>query len=120
MSVGRLLDDVEHIRPERRDELAGVDGADPPDHARSQIFLDAFGCRRRTHAQELCPKLETMVAIIGPGSGGLNRFTRRYHRSLTDEGDQVPLPSYLHAQHAEAAVGIMEGDALNQAAQLFA
>ena len=42
-ALGGLLDHLEHLHPEDRHELAGVDRADAADHPRAQVLLNAFG-----------------------------------------------------------------------------
>ena len=46
-TFGLLLDDVEDLLAEGADQLAGEMRADALDHARAQVLLDAFECRRR-------------------------------------------------------------------------
>jgi hypothetical protein len=45
--LGLRFDRVEHFLPEGANELLGVNGANPPDHAGAQILLDAVDRRRR-------------------------------------------------------------------------
>jgi hypothetical protein len=60
------LDDVEHLLSESAQQFLGVDRSDAPDHARGQIFLDAFdGCWGRG-LEEAGLELLTMSSVIRP------------------------------------------------------
>ena len=111
------LDDIEDLLAERPHKLAGVDRADPPDHARAEILLDALDRRRRGRADETRLELLAVGAVIDPLAGGGDPFPRRHHGGVADHGDQVAMPPRPGPQHAEAVLGIVEGDALDQPGQ---
>ena len=54
-TTGLRLDRVEHLLAERPDELLGVNRADPADHSRTEVFLDALDRRRRGGSSETAP-----------------------------------------------------------------
>jgi len=47
----------------------------------------------------------------------LDKLAGGDHRGMPDEGDEIALASRFDAQHAEAVVGVVEGDAVDQAGQ---
>ena len=60
------LDHVEDLLAERPDQLAGVDRADAPDHARAEILLDALDGGRLGGAHEARLELLTVGAVVDP------------------------------------------------------
>ena len=114
------LDDVEDLLAERADQLAGVDRADAPDHARAQVLLDALHGRRRGGAHEARLELVAVGAVVDPLARGRDPFSGPDHGGVTDHGDQVAMAASLGPKHAEAVLGVMEGDALDQARQNLA
>ena len=59
--------------------------------------------------------MDTVRAVIGPGPARLNELAGRDHRGMADEGDEIALTASFNPQHAEAVLGVMEGDAVDQA-----
>ena len=47
----------------------------------------------------------------------LDELAGRDHRGVADDGDQVALAARLDPQHAEAVLGVVEGDPLDQPGQ---
>ena len=47
----------------------------------------------------------------------LDELAGRDHRGVADDGDQVALAARFDPQHAEAVLGVVERDALDQAGQ---
>jgi hypothetical protein len=45
----------------------------------------------------------------------LDELVGRNHRCMADEGDEIALAAGFDAQHAKTVVGIVEGDAVDQA-----
>jgi len=45
----------------------------------------------------------------------LDELAGRDHRRVTEDGDQVALAAGFDAQHAEAVLFVVEGDALDEA-----
>src|SRR6516225_433703 len=112
-----LLDDVEHGFAEGADELLCVDRPDAAKHAGAQIFLDALDCRRRRCLEERGSELDAMRAVVDPGPARLDELAGGDHRGMPDQGDEIALATRFDAEHAEAVVGVMEGDAVDQPRQ---
>ena len=107
------LDDVEHLLAERADQLAGINRTDAPDHARAEILLDALDRRRGGGADEARPELLAVGAVVDPLPGGGDPFPGRHHGGVSDCSDQLAMPPRPSPEHAEAVLGIVEGDALD-------
>ena len=107
------LDDIEHLLAERPHQLAGIDRADAPDHARAEILLDALDRGRLGGANEARLELLAMGAVVDPLPGGGDPFPGRHHGGVADHSDQVAMSPRSGSQHAEAVLRIMEGDALD-------
>src|SRR6476659_4166869 len=60
-----------------------------------------------------------MRAVIGPGAAHQHPLTAENAGGMADDGDQVPLSTRLHAQHAEPTLLVVVGDTLHQASQRF-
>src|SRR5467141_3852822 len=110
-----LLDDVEHGIAEGAHELLRVDRPDATDHAGAEILLDPFDSGRRCGLEERGLELDAVGAVVDPGSARLNELAGRDHRRVTEDGDQVALAAGFDAQHAEAVLFVVEGDALDEA-----
>ncbi len=118
--AGRVdLDDVEHRLAEGLHQPLRVGRTDAADHARAEVALDALDRRRRRCLEEVGSELQAVRAVVGPGTGSLNPFAGRDHRSVTDDGDEVALPARLQAQHAEAVFLVMERHALDQPGEVL-
>jgi len=55
--------------------------------------------------------------IVDPAAARLNEFAGRDHRGMAENRDQVALASGLDPQHAEAVLGIVKGDAIDESGQ---
>ena len=117
--VGLGLDDVEHLLAERLDHLLGVDRADAADHAGAEILLDALDGGRRRGAHEARLELLAVGAVVDPFARGGDPLAGGDRRGVADDGDQFAMAARLDAQDAEAVLGIVEGDPLDQAGQNF-
>ena len=115
----RLLDEVEHRLAERAHQLLGVDRADAADHAGAEVLLDALQRRRRGRLQERRLELQAVGAVVDPGAAHLHPLAGGDAGGMADDGDQVPLAARLDPQHAEPALGVVEGHALDQARHGF-
>ena len=118
-ALGRLLDDVEHLFAEGLDQLLGVDRADALDHAGGEVLLDALGGGRRCRAQEIGAELHAVRPVVDPPAARLDELAGADRRGMADDGDQVALAARLHPQDAEAAVLVVEGDALDEAGEVL-
>ena len=116
-ALGALLDGVEHALGERLDQLAGVDGADALDHAGAEIAFDALERGRRGGLEEGGLELEPVGPVVDPGAAGLDELAGADRGRGADHGHQLPLAADLDPQHAEAGLGAVEGDPLDQAGQ---
>jgi hypothetical protein len=58
-----------------------------------------------------------MRAVVDPAPASLNELAGRDHRCVAEDGDQVALTAGFDAQHAEAVLFVVEGDALDEAGQ---
>ena len=108
-AVGLALDDVEHRLAEGLDHFPGVDRPDPADHAGGEILLDALDGTRRRGAHETRLELLAVGPVVDPFPRGGDPFAGGDRRRVADDGDEITMPACLDAQHAEAALGIMEG-----------
>ena len=61
--------------------------------------------------------MDSVRAVIDPGSARLNELAGRDHRRVTEDGDQVALPAGFDAEHTEAVIVVVEGYALDEAGQ---
>ena len=118
-SLRFLLDDVEDLLPEGPHQLAGEMRADALDHARAEVLLDAFERCGRDDPQVLGLELKPVLAVVGPCAGALDVFAGRDGGGRADDGHQLALAPHLDPQHAEAALGAVEGDALHRPLQVF-
>ena len=112
--VGLLLDDVEHLLAEARGQPLGIGRADAADHAGAEILLDALQRRGRAGLQERGPELQPVLAVVGPGAGDLDELAGRDQGGVAHHRHEVALAAGLDAQHAEAVVGVVEGDPLDE------
>jgi hypothetical protein len=106
-----------HRRAEGLHQFAGIDRADPLDHARAEVAFDARQGGRRGNLDEHGAELPTMLAIGDPVPGSGSVFTRGNDGSVADQGDQFPLTLHLQAQHTKAVLRVVEGDAFNEASE---
>ena len=118
-SVRRRLDDVEHLLAEGAHELLGVNRANAPDHAGREVLLDAVGRSRGRCAQEPRFELLAVGAVVDPFARGRDPLTGRDGRGMADHRHEVTMPARLGPQNAEAVLGIVVGDALDEARQHF-
>jgi hypothetical protein len=112
-----LLDNVEHGFTKGADELLGVDRPDATDHAGAEIFLDALDRCRRRSLEERGFELDAVRAVVDPGPARLDELAGGDHRGMPDQGDEIALTACFDSQHAEAVVGVVEGDTVDQSRQ---
>ena len=117
--VRRCLDDVEHLVAEGAHELLGVDRANAADHAGREVLLDAVGRIGERGAQKSRLELLAVGAVVDPFARGGDPLTGRNGCGMADNGHDVTMPARLGAQNAEAVLGIVVRDALDEAGQNF-
>ena len=116
-AVRLLLDQVEHRFAEGAHQLLGVDGPMPrimPEPRYFSMPSSVVGARR---LQEGGPELQAVGAVVHPHAGRADELARRDQGGVADHGGEVALAAHLDAQHAEAGLGVVEGDPLDQARQ---
>ena len=113
------LDYIEHFVAERLDHLLGVDRADAADHPGTEILLDAFGRGRRRGAHEARFELLAMGAVVDPFARRGDPFAGGDRGGVPDGGHQFAVAARLDAENAEAVLGVVEGDALDETRQHF-
>ena len=117
--VGLCLDDIEHLLPKRLHHLFGVDGADPADHPRAQVLLDAVDRGRGGRAQETRLELLAVGMVVDPVARRGDPFTGGDDRGVAHDSDQVAMATRLDQENAEAAFGVVERDAFDKACENF-
>ena len=117
---GSALDDVEHLLAEGLDHLLGVDRADAADHAGGEILLDALDRAWCRGAHEARLELLAMGAVVDPFARRSDPLTGRDRGSVANNGHEVAVAARLYPQHAEAVLGIVEGDPLDDAGDYLA
>ena len=65
--------------------LCGELGADAANHAGAEIFLDAFGRRRRGRLEKIGLELKAMRAIGEPDADGVDEFAGRDRSRMADD-----------------------------------
>jgi hypothetical protein len=118
-TVGFPLDDVKDLLTEGTDQLAGEVRANALDHPGAQVLLNAFERGGRDDPQVPALELKAVLAVVRPGAGAFDVFPRRDAGRRADDGHQLALAPDLDPQHAEAALGAVEGDALNGPLQVL-
>jgi hypothetical protein len=113
------LDHIKHLLAKRLDHFPGVDRANPADHPRSEILLDAFGRRRRRGAHKARLELLAVGAVVDPFARRCDPLASGDHRGVTDDGGQVAVTPRLDADNAEAVLSVVVSDALDDAGQNF-
>jgi hypothetical protein len=91
-----LLDDVENLLAELRDQLLCVNVSDSFNHAASQIFLDAFLSCRRGAVEHHGLELESKLADLNPAAFGGYPFSGADRGERADFGHQVAVPLRFH------------------------
>ena len=112
-----LLDDLEHSFAKGADELLRIARPDTADHAGAEIFLDPLDRRWRRSLQERGFELDAVGAVVDPASACLDELAGRDNRGMTDEGDEIALAAGFDTQNAEAVLGVVERDAVDQPRQ---
>jgi len=111
---GVVLDQVENTLAEFGDQPFGEMGADALDQPGAQVLLDAVQRGRKRGPHERGLELEAVVTVVLPAPASVDVLAGLDGRGRAEDGDEVPVTPDLHAQDAEAAVGAVEGHALNQ------
>jgi len=61
--------------------------------------------------------LDAVRAVIYPGAARLDELAGRDHCGVANDGDEIALAAGFDTQNAEAVLGIVERDAVDQARQ---
>ena len=85
-----------------------------------EVLLDALGRGRRRRAEEIGAKLYAVRPVVDPPPARLHELAGADGRSVADDRDQIAMAARLDPQDAEAAVLVVEGDALDQAGEVLA
>ena len=72
---------------------------------------------RRGGLEEGGLELQPVGAVVDPGAAGLDELAGADRGRGADHGHELPLAADLDPQHAEAGLGVVEGDPLDQAGQ---
>ena len=94
-------------------------GPDAADHAGAEIFLDAFGRRRRRRLEQIGLELKAMRAIGEPDADGVDEFAGRDRSRMADDRDEIAPPARLHLQDREAILLVVKGHPLDRADERF-
>jgi hypothetical protein len=108
-----LLDDVEHGFAESAYELLCIDRPD----AGAEVFLDPLDRRWRRSLEERGPELDAIRAVVNPGPARLDELAGRDHRCMANEGDEIALAAGFDRQNAEAVLGVVERNPVDQPSQ---
>src|ERR1700730_2555726 len=87
------------------------------DHPGAEIFLDPLDRRWLRSLEERGFELDTVRAVVDPGSARLDELAGRDHRGVAEDGDHVALAAGFDTQDAEAILRVVEGDPLHHTGQ---
>jgi hypothetical protein len=118
-AIRLCLDHIEYFVAEDPDQLLRVDRADAADHAGREILFDTVDRGWRRSAQEPGLELLAMGAIVHPFSRRRDPLAGGNACRVADHRHEVAMAAGLRPQHAEAILGIVESDALDEASQHF-
>jgi hypothetical protein len=110
-----LVDDFQGALAEHVHDLAGEVGADALDQPRAEVLDDALAGVRRHGAQAVGLELRAVVAVLHPRAGRLDVLAGGGAGEVADDRDEAAAAVGLHAQHREAALGVVRGHALDDA-----
>jgi hypothetical protein len=92
---------------------------DALDEAGTEVFLDARGGVRRRAAQLVGLELFAVFAVLHPRAASLELLAGHRAWQVADNRDEAAPPARHDAQHRKARVRVVEGDALDDAAEGF-
>ena len=90
-----------------------------PDHAGREVLLDAVGRSRGRCAQKARFELLAVCAVIDPFTRGRDPLAGGDGRGVADHRHDITMPARLGSQNTEAVLGVVVGDALDEAGQCF-
>ena len=102
---------------EHLDDAAGVGRADALDEAGAEILLDAFDGVRRHAADRLGLELFAVLAVLYPERPPASMVSPALADGSVPTTVTRPRRRATHAQDREPGVGVVEGDALDRAAE---
>ena len=108
-----FLDDGEDVLAESLHQHLGEMGADPLDHAGTEVLLDALQGARRDVFQVGCLELEPVGPVVMPDAHALDELAGGDGGGAPDYRNQFPMPLDLDPEHAEAGLLAVEGNPLD-------
>ena len=117
--IGLGLDDVEDLLTEGFDQLLGVDRPMPRIIPKPRYFsipsieLGAEGLEKARL------ELLTVGAIVDPFARCDDPLAGGDDGGVTDDGHQIAVAARLRPEHAEAVLGVVESDPLDEASENF-
>ena len=112
--IGLSLDNVEDLLPEGPDHLLRIDRPDAPDHAGAEIFLDAFDRTWSRGLEKARLELLAVGAIVDPFARRGDPLAGRDDGGVADDGHEIAVAARLRPKNAEATLGVVEGDLLDE------
>src|SRR5262249_9378876 len=108
-----LVDHLQGALAEHLDDLLRVLRADALDQARGEVLLDALGRGRRHGGDLVGLELLAVLRIEDPVAARLDDLAGGDGDDLADDRDDAALAARDDAQHGEAGLGAVVGDALD-------
>src|SRR5208337_5583966 len=86
---------------------------------RAQIFLDPVDRTRRRGLEKPRLELLTVGAIVDPFAGCGDPLAGGDDSGVADDGHKITMAARLRSENAEAVLGVVEGDPLDEASEHF-
>ena len=119
-SVWFILDDIEHVFAKRFDQRLGEVRTDTPDHAASQVFLDAVDGTGWQNLEEGRPELHAVITMVVPSATALDELTGLDGCGGPEDRDQFAMTTDLDPEDAKSGIWAMEGHTFDQPRKRFA
>jgi hypothetical protein len=117
--VRRCFDHVEYLVAEGTYQLLCIHRANAADHAGRQVFLDPVGRIGERGAQKPRFELLAVSAIVDPFARGGDPLAGGDCCGVSHRRNQVAMTTRFGAQDAEAILGVMISDALDESGEHF-